>query len=93
MNIYIIKLYKGKFLVGITTNTKYKIKQDILSEFSNETKSRNFVYAMSIDFLKNFFSFQNQSFKKFRNKIITSLNKSNFVKDVFFNLADKGLKF
>ena len=48
---------------------------------------------MGIDFLKNSFSFQNQSLKKFRNKFITNLNKSNFAKNVFFNLADKGLKF
>jgi 2-octaprenyl-6-methoxyphenol hydroxylase len=82
------KTLKDKIGLGLDIGSS-----DILSEFSNETKSRNFVYAMGIDFLKNSFSFQNQSFKKFRNKVITSLNKSNFVKDVFFNLADKGLKF
>ena len=82
------KILKDKIGLGLDIGSS-----DILSEFSNETKSRNFVYAMSIDFLKDFFSFQNQSFKKFRNKIITNLNKSNFVKDVLFNLADKGLKF
>ena len=82
------KTLKDKIGLGLDIGSS-----DILSEFSNETKSRNFVYAMGIDFLKNSFSFQNRSFKKFRNKVITSLNKSNFVKDVFFNLADKGLKF
>ena len=30
---------------------------------------------------------------KFRNKIVTTLNKSNFLKDIFFNFADKGFKF
>ena len=82
------KTLKDKINLGLDIGSS-----DILSEFSNKTKSRNFVYAIGIDFLKNSFSFQNQLFKKFRNKIITSLNKSNFVKDVFFNLANKGLRF
>ena len=82
------KTLKDKIDLGLDIGSS-----DILSEFSNETKARNFVYSMGIDFLKNSFSFQNQSLKKFRNKFITNLNKSNFVKNVFFNLADKGLKF
>ena len=36
---------------------------------------------------------KNLQLKKFRNKIIKNLNKSNFAKDIFYNLADKGLKF
>ena len=66
---------------------------DILLEFSNATKPRNFVYSISIDFLKTFFSFKNIALKKLRNKIIENLNKSNFAKDIFYNLADKGVKF
>jgi len=66
---------------------------DILLEFSNATKPRNFVYSIGIDFLKTFFSFKNIPLKKFRNKIIENLNKSNFAKDIFYNLADKGVKF
>ena len=65
----------------------------ILSEFSYETKSRNFAYSMGINFLKDSFTFKNESFKIFRNKIIADLNKNNFAKDIFLNLADKGLKF
>ena len=82
------KTLKDKINLGLDIGSS-----DILSEFSNKTKSRNFVYAIGIDFFKNSFSFQNQLFKKFRNTIITNLNKSNFVKDVFFNLANKGLRF
>ena len=46
-----------------------------------------------IDFIKNSFSFKNKSFQVFRNKIISSLNKNNFIKDLFFNIANKGIKF
>ena len=66
---------------------------DILSEFSNEIKARNFAYSMSIDFLKNFFSLNNQSFKRFRNNILKILNKNNLAKDIFFNISDMGFKF
>ena len=61
---------------------------DILSEFSNETKPRNFAFSICVDFLKNFISF-----KKLRNDVLKILNKSNFAKDIFFNIADKGFKF
>ena len=61
---------------------------DTLSEFSNETKPRNFAFSICVDFLKNSFSF-----KKLRNDVLKILNKSNFAKDIFFNIADKGFKF
>jgi len=61
---------------------------DILSEFSNEIKPRNFAFSICVDFLKNSFSL-----KKLRNDVLKILNKSNFAKDIFFNIADKGLKF
>ena len=66
---------------------------DILSEFSNETKPRNFAYLMGIDLIKNSFSLKNKKFQEIRNNIIKILNKSNFTKDIFINIADKGFKF
>ena len=61
---------------------------DILSEFSDETKPRNFAFSLGIDLLKN-----SLSFKKLRNNVLKILNKSNFAKDIFFNIVDKGFKF
>ena len=66
---------------------------DVLSEFSNETKPRNFAYSMGIDLIKNSFSLKNKNFQEIRNNIIKILNKSNFTKDIFINIADKGFKF
>ena len=82
------KTLKNKINLGLDIGSS-----DILSEFSNEIKPRNFVYSLGIDFLKNCFSFKEKSFKNFRNKIITRLNKNNAAKDLFFNLADEGFKF
>ncbi len=61
---------------------------DILSEFSDEIKPRNFAFSIGVDFLKN-----SLSFKKLRNSALKILNRSNFAKDIFFNIADKGFKF
>mgnify|MGYP000170260955 FL=1 len=61
---------------------------DILSEFSNKSKPRNFSFLIGSDILKSLLSF-----RKARNNIFKILNKSNFAKDIFFNIADKGFKF
>jgi len=82
------KILEDKVNLGLDIGSS-----DILSEFSHETKSRNFAYSMGINFLKDSFTFQNESFKRFRNKIIAGLNKNNFAKNLFLNLADEGLKF
>ena len=82
------RILKNKISLGLDVGSS-----EILSEVSNETQPRNFIYSLGVDFFKNFFSFQKKSLKNFRNKIIITLNKNNFIKDTFFNLADKGFKF
>ena len=77
-----------------TLGTEYTIfYKYFLGEFSNETKPRNFVYLMGIDFLKNSFSANNKSFKYFRNFVISNLNKNNLAKDFVYNIANKGFRF
>tara|TARA_Y100000590_G_scaffold37330_1_gene40263 strand:- start:3126 stop:4274 length:1149 start_codon:yes stop_codon:yes gene_type:complete len=61
---------------------------DILSEFANEAKPRNLFFSLGVNFLKKSFSY-----KKPRNDILKLVNKNNFAKQFFFNIADKGLKF
>jgi len=61
---------------------------DILSEFSNETKPRNFAFSIGTNFLKN-----SLSFKRVRNNMLRILNKNDFVKNIFFDIADRGFRF
>ena len=82
------RILKNKINLGLDVGSS-----EILSEISNETKPMNFAYSLGIDLLKNYFSFQIKPFKNFRNKTITLLNKNNYVKNIFFNLADKGFRF
>jgi len=82
------KILKNKISLGLDIGSL-----DILSEFSNETKPRNLAYSLGIDVIRNSFAFEGKIFKNLRNKIITKLNKSNLSKDLFYKLANKGLKF
>ena len=82
------KVIKKKLGLGLDIGSS-----DILSEFSNEIKPRNFAYSLGIDFLRHIFSFQKKSLKKFRNRVIYEINKNNFIKNIFYNIADKGFKF
>ena len=61
---------------------------DVLSEFSNETKPRNFTFSIGSDLLKN-----TLSFKKTRNDIFRILNKNTFVKELVFDVANRGFRF
>jgi phosphoglycolate phosphatase len=47
-----------------------------------------FLAEYKINLLKNSFSY-----KKLRNGILMILNKSNFAKDIFFEIANKGFRF
>tara|TARA_Y100000590_G_C15632910_1_gene981872 strand:- start:335 stop:1489 length:1155 start_codon:yes stop_codon:yes gene_type:complete len=77
------KLLAQKINLGLDIGSS-----DILSEFSSETKPRNFAFSMGIDLLKN--SLSNE---KLRNETLKILNKSKVAKDVFFDIADKGFRF
>ena len=66
---------------------------DILLEFSEEIKTKNFIYSMGINYIKNCFSIQKKYIKNIRNKFIRELNKNDIAKIFLFNLANKGFKF
>ncbi len=77
------KILKEKINLGLDIGSS-----DVLSDFTNETKPRNFSFSMGSDLLKNALSF-----KVPRNNIFKILNKSNFAKNIIFDIADKGLRF
>ena len=77
------KILEEKINLGLDIGSS-----DVLSEFSDVTKSRNFSFSIGSDILKNVLSF-----KKARNDIFKILNKSNVAKNIIFDVADKGLRF
>jgi len=79
---------KNKIELGLDIGSS-----DILSEYSDEIKPRNFIYSLGIDLVKDLFSKEKKNFRYFRNNILMKLNNSNLAKEFFLNLADKGFKF
>ena len=77
------KIIKEKINLGLDIGSS-----DVLSEFSNKAKPRNFSFSVGSDLLKNMLSF-----KKARNDIFKILNKSNFAKNIMFDVANKGFRF
>ena len=77
------KILEEKINLGLDIGSS-----DVLSEFSNEAKPRNFSFSIGTDLLKNALPF-----KKIRNDIFKILNKSNFAKDVVFDVANRGFRF
>ena len=77
------KILEDKINLGLDIGSS-----DVLSEFSNEAKPRNFSFSIGSDLLKNVLPF-----KKIRNDIFKILNKSNFAKDVVFDVANRGFRF
>ena len=77
------KILEEKINLGLDIGSS-----DVLAEFSDVTKPRNFSFSIGSDILKNFLSF-----KKARNDIFKILNKSNLAKNIIFDVADKGLRF
>ena len=85
---YLEKVLEKKISLGLDIGSS-----DNLLEFSRKIKPRNFAYSMGIDFFKKSFSIQKNPFKEIKNNIIKKLNKNNYFKSIFFNLADEGFKF
>jgi len=77
------RILKEKINLGLDIGSS-----DVLSEFSNETKPRNFSFSIGSDILKNMLYFKNS-----RNNIFKILNKNNLIKNIIFDVADKGLRF
>jgi len=77
------KILTQKIYLGLDVGSS-----DILSEFSNEIKPRNFIFSIGSDLLK-----KSLSFKETRNNAFRMLNKNEFVKNIFFNIANTGPRF
>ena len=65
----------------------------ILSEFTDKIKPTNFIHSMGINLIKDVFSVKKESLKQIRDRIISQANQNDFLKGLFFNIADKGIKF
>lgn len=66
------------------------LDKSLLKEFENKTKHFNYIYASSIDFIHEFFKFDNQLKNNYSNKIFYFLEKNPLFKKYTTKFADKG---
>tara|TARA_B100000029_G_scaffold192748_1_gene190848 strand:+ start:4473 stop:5648 length:1176 start_codon:yes stop_codon:yes gene_type:complete len=82
------KILKQKINLGLDIGNG-----DVLSEFSKEAKPRNFIFQISVDLLKNCFTYQNNSLKNWRNIVLKNLDNNKFTKSQFMKFANLGFRF
>ena len=85
---YLEKILRDKINLGLDIGST-----DVLIEFSDGIKPKNFIYSVGIDVIRSCFNSRNNSFQNIRNKFIKKLNKYNFAKNIFYDIADKGIRF
>ena len=73
---FLEKIFYRKLSLGLDIGSV-----DILDEFSSNIKPINFAFSIGVDLLKN-----SISFKKLRNETLKILDKSNFEKNILFNI-------
>ncbi len=66
---------------------------NVLEKFEIKRKSSNFVFAMGIDFIHEFFKLFNNYNIKTIDKFFSLMNNSKYVKDKLENFANKGINF
>ncbi len=77
------QLIKKNLDLGLNLNT-------VLEKFEIERKNSNFVFAMGVDFLHEFFKFNNKYNMKSLDRVFEFINKNIFIKKKLESFADKG---
>ena len=83
-----------KILLKIITNKKnlgLQLDQSINEDFENKSRHLNFIFSSGIDFILEFFNFDNYYLKYYSNKVIKNLNNNKFLNKILINFADRGL--
>ena len=85
-----------KVLSGIIQNKielGMQLDSTILAEFEKETKSKNFLFSSSIDFIYEVFNFDKKTQDKSFNKFLKIIGKNETLNNYFVKLADRGFNF
>jgi 2-octaprenyl-6-methoxyphenol hydroxylase len=83
-----------KTLSGIINNRidlGLELNYSIYEEFEKKTKHFNLVFASGVDFIHEFFKFDNKFKNNYSTKLIKVFGKNKIFKYFFSNYADKGL--
>ena len=78
-------------LIDIRINLGLPLDNSILVDFQNKTKHYNYIFSNAIDFIHEFFKFDNKFKNNYSTKLIKVFGKNKIFKYFFSNYADKGL--
>ena len=90
MGIRDIKILKS--VIEKRINLGLEINETVLADFTSQIKPYNFLFAKGIDFMEKYFSVNNTNFNKYSEKIFNYINKNSFIKQIFVDFADRGIK-
>ena len=91
MTIRDIKLLLN--LIDFRINLGLPLEKSILVEFQNKTKHYNYIFANTIDFIHEFFKFDNNFKNLYSKKLFNFLETNNLFKKYTTKFADKGIIF
>ncbi len=80
------QLIKKNLDLGLNLDT-------VLEKFEVERKNSNFIFAMGVDFLHEFFKLNNKYNIKSIDNLFKFINKNIFIKKKFVSFAEKGFNF
>jgi len=79
------KIIKEKINLGL------KLDYLVFEKFEQKTKHFNFIFSFGIDFIYEFFKFNNKYVNRYSNKVLIELGKNKFFNKFVCKIADKGL--
>jgi len=80
-------------IIDYKINLGLSLDKSILVEFQNKTKHYNYVFSSTVDFIHEFFKFDNNYGNLFSKKLFNFLENNNLFKKYTTNFADKGIFF
>ena len=69
------------------------LDHSICSDFEKNCKHKNYLFSNGIDFIHEFFNFENKIKNNLFSKSVKFFGKNKITNDIFKNIADKGIVF
>ena len=82
---HLSEIIQSKINIGLQLDTS------IVKEFQAKTRNTNFIFSSGIDFIHEFFRFENQAKGKSLNKILRFFGKNKSLMNSIIKFADRGL--
>ena len=80
-------------LIDFRMNLGLSLDNSVLVEFQNKTKHYNYIFSTTIDFIHEFFKFDNNFGNRYSKKLFNLLETNSLFKKYTTKFADKGIFF